>query len=81
MNINIMPGSDRTFFEALRKAGLPEPTSWPGPALNREIGNLFLTLLIIGIDHEVVGAPWWVKRILGAAPRARRGPSRPEINP
>ena len=72
MKVRIWPRSTRTFFEALAKAGLPEPTSPAGPALDREIGNLWLTLLTLGIDHERVGSRFWMQRILEAAHRPRR---------
>ena len=80
MNVIIQPGSNRTFFEALGKAGLPEPMSPWGPALDRGIGNLWLTLVVLGIDHEQVGSAFWVQRILEAAPRPRRRRSRPSRN-
>jgi hypothetical protein len=54
--------SGRTFFAALGKAGLPVPTS-PG-----QIGELCLHLLILGIDHEMVGSACWLTRILASAP-------------
>jgi hypothetical protein len=77
MKVAISPGSDRTFFNALWKARLPEPTSSPGRTLDREIGNLWLTLLVLGIDHDLVGSPLWVQRIVQAAPRSCRPRSRP----
>ncbi len=53
----IRPGSSRTFFEALDKAQLPHPTT------NREIGDAFFTLMILGIDHELVGSSNWYQKI------------------
>jgi hypothetical protein len=64
--------SRRTFFEALAKAGLPGPTS------DAQIGEAFLRLLVLGIDHELVGTATWLTRTLGTAPgdaarRTQRG--------
>jgi hypothetical protein len=62
----IRPRASRTFFDALWRARL-EP-----PVRNAEIGELFLDLLVLGIDHELVGSDVWYQRILSEAPDRRR---------
>jgi len=66
----IRPGSTRTFFEALGKAKLPHPTT------HQEIGDAFFTLMILGIDHELVGSSNWYQKIEDASQRRDRGPER-----
>ena len=73
--MTITTRSSRTFFQALDKAGLSAPTS------HAEIGEIFLRLLVLGIDHELVGTGTWLTRILATAPdrverrsRRRRAP-------
>src|SRR5215470_17305522 len=63
----IRPGSTRTFFEALDKAQLPHPTTY------QEIGDAFFTLMILGIDHELVGSSNWYQKIEDASQRRDRG--------
>ncbi|MBI4179169.1 hypothetical protein HY522_07095 [bacterium] len=75
---HIRPGSTRTFFEALDLAGLPHP-SLPYPGYLAEIGDLFLSLLVAGVDHEVVGDETWYCRILGNAPDAVDSPGPEQI--
>lgn len=58
----IEPRSDRTFYDALALAGLPAPTSLAG------VGERFLDLLLLGLDHELTGSAPWLKRILADAP-------------
>ena len=59
----IRPGSTRTFFEALDQAQLPHPTT------HQEIGDAFFALLILGIDHELVGSSNWHQKIKNASIR------------
>ena len=62
----ITPRSSRTFFDALWRARLESPAG------NAEIGERFLDLLVLGIDHELVGTDVWYRRILGEAPDVQR---------
>ena len=68
--MTITTRSSRTFFQALDRAGLSAPRS------HAEIGEAFLRLLVLGIDHELVGTGTWLTRILGTAPDRVEGRSR-----
>jgi hypothetical protein len=63
--ITIEPRVRRTLAEALTLAGLPRPRR------AREIGELYLQLLVQGVDHEHVGSATWLTRILASAPDRR----------
>lgn len=62
MIIAILPRSGRTFFDALHRAELRYPTSL------EQISDLYLQLLLLGIDHAAVGSGVWLTRVLGSAP-------------
>ena len=80
MKITIRPGSNRTFVDALWRARLTEPTSAPGPPSTARSAICGSPLLVVGIDHERVGSPFWVPRILQASPHRRRGRTRPGVD-
>jgi hypothetical protein len=61
----ITPRSHRTYFEALDRVGLAHP------ACNQEHGELFLQLLVAGVDHELVDTEVWYQRIVEGAPDRR----------
>jgi len=65
----IAPGSYRTFYEALDRAGLAHPTSMS------EVGVRLIELLVAGVDHELVGSETWYRRILEASEKFGRGSS------
>jgi hypothetical protein len=69
----ITPGSSRTFFDALWRARLDPPAS------NAEIGERFLDLFLLGIDHELVGSDVCYSRMLNEAPDVQRLPTQQEM--
>ena len=73
----ITPRSNRTFFDALDLAGLPRPTHSPScvdfVAYETEKAELFLRLLVDGIDFRLVGDPYWYRTILTTALDVQHG--------
>ena len=61
----LRPGSLRSLAAACRIAGLSHP------ATPRDLGDVFLKLLIGGIDCVHVGRPFWRDAILNSAPAER----------
>ena len=59
----IVSGSRRRMGTACARARLPLPRT------NTEIAEVFLRLLVEGIDHNFVGHPNWVPAMLYGAPR------------
>jgi hypothetical protein len=62
------PRSRRSLDRACRLAGLPVPQH------AAELGEVFLMLLVQGIDHLHVGQEVWFRAMLDAAPREREAP-------
>jgi hypothetical protein len=53
----------RTLFEALGKARLRPPLN------DGDLAEIFLLLLLLGLDHDLVGSPRWHAVIASTAPR------------
>jgi len=59
----LTPRSVRSLEEACKLAGLPEPTT------AAELGEVYLRLLIAGLDHRDFGGPTWFIAIHLDAPK------------